>query len=283
MSIIARIMVSAAEGRLTQILMRRFMLMASRVVPISFQFLVEVGCLERPAHAYCIWHAAMLAQRLGYQEISVAEFGVAGGVTLLIAARYAKAIERATGIRIRVYGFDTGEGLPALEGVRDLPYWFRPKQYSMNSERLRAKVANAELIIGNVRDTVTKFFRTAKRPPIAAIFNDLDLFSSTRNALQIFNADNTNFLPRIFMYVDDVCGSPIEMYGPFNGELAAHEIFDREHGNIKIHLNQNLLPLSHLHWRYQIYYVHLFDHPKYSVYVGGGEQRTIEAALQLKS
>lgn len=71
--------------------------------------------------------------------IGVAEFGVAGGVTLMILARYATEIEKATGVRIKVYGFDTGGGLPELEGAEDLPYWFRPSQYSLDVERLRRR------------------------------------------------------------------------------------------------------------------------------------------------
>jgi hypothetical protein len=230
-----------------------------------------------------MWHAAQLAQRLGYRDISVAEFGVAGGVTLMILARYAKEIEKATGVRIKVYGFDTGGGLPELEGAEDLPYWFRPSQYSMDVERLRRRLENAELIIGNVRGTVQDFFTKATRPPLAAVFNDLDLFSSSRDALRILEADSKHFLPRLFMYLDDVGGGPVEMYGPFNGELAANEMFNREHDQVKIHLNQNLLPHSHFPWRYQIYYIHLFDHPRYREYVGGADQSEIESRLKLQN
>jgi len=219
---------------------------------------------------------------LGYKEISVAEFGVAGGVTLLIVCEYAKRIERETGVGIRVFGFDTGQGLPELEGERDLPYWFRPTQYAMDVPKLENKLKNAELILGNVRDTVAIFFSNSKRPPLGVIFNDLDFFSSTRDALKIFDTEPTNFLPRLFMYLDDVIGNPEAMYGPFNGQLLANDEFNKEHPYVKIHLNQNLLPFSYLWWRYQIYYVHVFNHPRYSEYIGGGEQDTIETMLQLK-
>jgi hypothetical protein len=257
MGVLRSAVVALAAGKLVPALVRRLLLTASRIIPLPFGFLVDVGCLERPAHAYCMWHAAQLAQRLGYSGICVAEFGVAGGVTLMILARYAKEIEKATGVRIKVYGFDTGGGLPELEGAEDLPYWFRPSQYSMDVERLlrRLENENAELIIGNVRDTAQDFFTKANRPPLAAVFNDLDLFSSSRDALRILEAGSKNFLPRLFMYLDDVGGGPVEMYGPFNGELAANEMFNREHDHIKIHLNQNLLAHSHLPWltRYIIY------------------------------
>jgi hypothetical protein len=226
-----------------------------------------------------MWNAARLACELGYQEISVAEFGVAGGMTLLLLQRYAKEIEKSLPIRVKVYGFDSGGGLPQLEGPEDLPHWFRPSQYVMNEKLLRDKLDGAELIIGNVKDTVPGFFKGTSRPPLGAIFIDLDFFSSTRDALRMLDADIRNFLPRLFVYLDDVIGGPIQMYGSFNGELAATERFNRAHDRIKIHLNQNLLPVSRFHWRYQVYYAHLFDHPRYADYVGG-ERSEIETQLK---
>lgn len=230
-----------------------------------------------------MWHAAELAKKLGYREISVAEFGVAGGVTLMIVQRYAGEIEKSLGVRIKVYGFDTGGGLPALQGVEDLPYWFRPSQYVMDVDRLTKKLDTAELILGNVRETVLDAFTKTDRPPLGAIFNDLDLFSSSCDALRILDVGSKHLMPRLFLYLDDAVGGATEMYGPFNGELAANQNFNRTHDRIKIHLNQNLLPYSHLLWRYQIYYVHLFDHPRYEDYVGGSEQTLIEAKLRLQA
>jgi len=277
---LGRLIKAIASGDLIQAIVRKVLRILSRIIPIPFGFLVDVACLERPAHAYCMWHAARLAQKLGYREISVAEFGVAGGVTLLIVERYAREIEKSLGVRIKVYGFDTGGGLPALEGAEDLPYWFRPAQYAMDVERLKQRLNTAELIIGNVRDTIGDYF-AVDRPPLAAIFNDLDFFSSSRDALRILEAGSKNLMPRLFMYLDDVVGGSVEMYGPFNGELAANELFNRTHDRIKIHVNRNLLPCSHLPWRHQIYYVHLFDHPRYADYVGGNDQSAIEAKLRL--
>jgi hypothetical protein len=282
MNVLSKVVKALASGKMLYTAVRRTLRAASGIVPLSFGFLVETGSLERPAHAYCMWHAAKLAQELGYREISVAEFGVAGGNTLVIVERYAKQIEHSLGVKIKVYGFDTGGGLPELEGAEDLPYWFLPTQYAMNVEKLRGRLKTAELVIGNVRDTVGDFFTKADRPPLAAIFNDLDFFSSSRDAMRILEADSKNFLPRLFLYLDDVVGSAKEMYGPFNGELAANDWFNSTHDRIKIHLNQNLLPESSLSWRTQIYYIHLFDHLRYNDYVGGSDQSHIESHLQLQ-
>ena len=185
MTILRRFVDAAASGGLTRIAVRRSLRLFGQWGLVPFDLQVETGCLERPAHAYCLWHAADLARRLGYREISAIEFGVAGGVTFLILQRYAQAIEKATGVRIQLYGFDTGAGLPEIEGAADLPYWFRPAQYRMDVEALRRRLSGAELVLGNVRDTVPAFFSGGKRPPLGAIFNDLDLYSSSCDALRI--------------------------------------------------------------------------------------------------
>jgi hypothetical protein len=278
---IRKIVKALASGDLSAQVFRKVLRSASNVAPIPFSLLVETGSLERAPHAYCMWHAARLAKELKYPEISVAEFGVAGGNTLAMIEGYARDIEEALGVKIKVYGFDTGSGLPSVEDFRDLPYWFKPNQYAMDVAKLRARLKTAELILGNVKDTVGNFFITADRPPLGAIFNDLDFFSSSRDALHILDADSRNFLPRVFMYLDDVVGTDKEMYGPFNGELAAIEEFNHTHDKIKIHLNQNLLPIPSVSWKTQIYYIHLFDHPLYNNYVGGSDQTTIESIVKL--
>ena len=84
------------------------------------------------------------------------------------------------------------------------------------------------------------------------------------------------------MYFDDIIGSEIEMYGPFNGQLAAIDDFNNEDNNCKIHLNQNLISMSHIQFRYQIYYAHLFSHPDYERYIGGSQQLDLERELKLR-
>ncbi|MBN8919879.1 MAG: hypothetical protein J0H62_04105, partial [Rhizobiales bacterium] len=161
-----KVLLAAVRGKLIQASLRRLIRWVSKVVPLPFGFLVETGCLERPAHAYCIWHSANLAKSLGYTSIGIAEFGVAAGATLLIIERYAKEVARVTGVDIRVYGFDTGAGLPKLAGVKDLPHWFRANMYTMDVGRLRERLdPRTTLVLGNVTDTVSEFF-DEPRPPL---------------------------------------------------------------------------------------------------------------------
>ena len=64
----------------------------------------------RPPYTWGVLHGAFLAKNLGYQRISVAEFGVAGGQGLIRLENAAALIEEAFELKIDVYGFDTGVG-----------------------------------------------------------------------------------------------------------------------------------------------------------------------------
>ncbi|WP_349367886.1 hypothetical protein [Salinarimonas sp.] len=248
-------------------------------------FLLDSQAVERPHYAYCMLNASVLARKLGLGTISAIEFGVAGGNGLAFMSRFAREVKRATGVAVECYGFDTGRGMPDPKGPQDLPYWFRSSQYKMDEDVLREKVPDATLVIGDVRDTVKSFLEDYKPAPIGVIFNDMDYLSSTSDSFYLFENRNNgieHFLPRIFMYFDDIIGSSVEMYGPFNGQLAAINDFNSRSADAKIHLNQNLLPQAHLRYRYQIYYAHLFDHPRYCEYLGDEQQKTIMSALAFR-
>lgn len=242
---------------------------------------VALNWAQRPSYAYCTYHAADLARRLGIPRISVIEFGVAGGNGLIFLRDFATRVQQALGVEIEVYGFDTGAGLPEVTALEDLPYWFQPSQYRMNVPALQAKLHPAKLVLGNVADTVSGFFTQHNAAPVGAIFNDLDLYTSTRDSLKLFEQDASRFLPRVFMYFDDIVGSELEMYSECNGQLLAISEFNRKQQAVFVGLNQNLLARNDARYRYQIYYAHFLKHPMYRQYVGGDDQKSIEAQLRL--
>ncbi|MDM9628350.1 hypothetical protein QTL95_20860 [Rhizobium sp. S152] len=251
----------------------------------SPQFKLAMQVIERPHYAWCMTRAAELGRALGHKRISAIEFGVAGGNGLAFMCDYAKEVKRMTGVEVVCYGFDTGEGMPAPEGIVDLPYWFAAQQYRMNVEDLRKRIPDGHLVLGNIRDRIGDFLDEHAPPPIGAIFNDTDYWSSTRESFRLFDQAATrpeHFLPRQFMYFDDIMGSEIEMYGPHNGQLKAIEDYNAAQGDVKIHRNQNLLKNTEYSWRWQIYYAHLFRHPDYETYIGGARQEALEGALKLK-
>jgi hypothetical protein len=242
---------------------------------------VALNWAARPSYAYCTYHAADLARRLGIPRISVIEFGVAGGNGLLFLRDFAARVQQATGIEVEVYGFDTGAGLPEVSAPEDLPYWFRTSLYRMDEAALQAKLHPAKLVLGDVADTVSEFFSRHNPSPVGAIFNDLTLYSSTRDSLRLLEQDVSRFLPRLFMYFDDVIGTEIEMYSECNGQLLAISEFNRRQQAVYVGLNQNLLPRNDIDYRYQIYYAHLRSHPLYRRYIAGEDQKSMEAALRL--
>src|SRR6266849_11023426 len=84
-------------------------------------FWENAGALIRPQYAWGTVLAAAQAKALGHEEVSVIEFGVAGGRGLLALQDIAGAVSRVSGIRISIFGFDMGSGLPVPTDERDLP------------------------------------------------------------------------------------------------------------------------------------------------------------------
>jgi hypothetical protein len=241
----------------------------------SYCFRSQLGLIKkRPHYAYCVLHGAKLAKRLGYERISVIEFGVAGGNGLLSLESHAEKIGREIGIEIEVYGFDTGKGLPPdNDDYRNLPYMWRQGFYQMDFERLKEKLHSAKLIIGDVKETVNDFFENYDPAPIAAVMFDMDYYSSTIAAFKIFEADDKKLLPRIHAYFDDI--------GAGLGILAA-ELDGNDYTGVRLAINEfndahtlkKICPQYCLatdkfvdDWKHQIFIFHSFMHNDYNKFV----------------
>ncbi|MCC2682395.1 MAG: uncharacterized protein K0S36_1959 [Nitrosospira multiformis] len=189
---------------------------------------------KRPAYLLGVLTAAEQALKQKVPEISVIEFGVAGGNGLVTLQREAEAVERETGIGIKVYGFDAGpQGLPAFTGdYRDHPDAWKPGDYPMNEPRLRSFLTDrTTFILGNVRDTIPRFFEEFRPPPIGFASFDLDLYSSTYEALQIFRIPDMKMLWQVPLYFDDI---EFLFNHKFAGELLAIDEFNEESSRVKI-------------------------------------------------
>ena len=189
---------------------------------------------KRPTYLMGVLAAAEQAARQKVAEISVIEFGVAGGDGLVALQREAEAVERETGVGIKVYGFDAGpQGLPAFIGdYRDHPDAWQPGDYPMNESALRRRLsARTTLILGNVGDTVPRFFNDFQPPPVGFVSFDLDLYSSTRDALQIFRVPDKKMLWHVPLYFDDI---EFVFNHKFAGELLAIDEFNVECSQVKI-------------------------------------------------
>jgi hypothetical protein len=139
----------------------------------------------------------------------------------------------------------------------------------MDIPALEKRLKKSTLVIGDVKDTVTKFFDEYDPSPVAAIMIDLDFYSSTVHALKIFDEEEKYFLPRVYCYFDDVLGTESELYNDFVGErLAIHE-FNHSHKNKKIcipyHFRKRRVNEP---WHHNIFIYHDFLHGRYNDFVG---------------
>ena len=190
-------------------------------------------------------------------------------------------LEKLFPVKFELYGFDSGEGLPIAKDYRDFPYYFNSRQFAMNVDQLRSHLKRAEIVIGNVKDTCQTFFDKYNPAPIGCIFNDLDYYSSTRDSFNIFSADNRHFLPRVFMYFDDIIGDNTWLPSEFAGELLAVHEFNFNNSTKKIAANRAMPAIyPDQWWVNQIYIYHDFDHRRYNDFVASEEQRSHEAHIR---
>lgn len=219
----------------------------------------------RPYYRHPMLQSARLAAKLGHTRMSAIEFGVAGGNGLADMEHQADLVERETGVRVSVYGFDAGSGMPPPVDYRDMPYMWQEGYFAMDEAALRARLRAAELIIGDVGETVGKFCAEADFPPIGFISFDLDFYSSTMAAFTIFDAGHEQLLPRVACYFDDMVGDVDWAYNEFTGELLAINEFNEAHDDVKIAPVRGLRYTRSQpeQWHEQIFVAHLFSHPDY--------------------
>jgi hypothetical protein len=241
----------------------------------SFELRLDFDAFARPAYAYGMYQAAVLAKRLDLKSVTAIEFGVAGGAGLLEMERLAFEIEKSQNVKFQIYGFDLGKGLPAHSDYRDLPYIWRKGFYEMDEDSLRKKLKSASLIIGDVANTVSSFLETGPSAPIGFISFDLDYYSSTGQALRIFDGQQSKFLPRVFCYFDDIIGDDKQLHCEYVGELLAIREFNenRECQRLcKINGLEVKRPFAS-RWADQMFVLHRFEHPMYGRYIGRQRER----------
>jgi hypothetical protein len=250
---------------------------------LSYEDRLRICAIDRPNYGHCLLEAAKLAARLDCPKISAIEFGCGGGNGLLSAEMHISELEKLFPVKFELYGFDSGGGLPSAKDYRDFPYYFNSGQFKMDVAQLNREIKRATIVIGNVRDTCKTFFEKFNPAPIGCIFNDLDYYSSTIDSFNIFDADNHYFLPRVFMYFDDIIGDNTWLTSEFAGELLAVQEFNLNNYSKKIAVNR-AMPMIYPDqwWVHQIYIYHDFEHPRYNDFVAGAEQRSHEDRIRLQ-
>jgi len=231
---------------------------------IPYTVKIDYDAVSRPPYGYVMQRAAMDAVFLGYPEISIVEFGVAGGNGLIAMEEHAKALEREYNVTFRLFGFDGGKGLPRPADYRDQPYLFSEGDYPMDEAALRARLTRSTLILGDVKETTRSFWDEHEAPPLGAVMFDLDYYSSTMEAFQLFTSPRAKRTPRVPCYFDDLSWSA-HVHDNV-GELRAIDEFNHAQSDMKIvqSLNLDHMRVQPAPWNQQIFVLHDFCHADYA-------------------
>jgi hypothetical protein len=232
----------------------------------TFQKLMrDPMCSRKPAYSWGALQGVALGKVLGMRDVSLIEFGVAAGRGLLTLEYIADRIQEMIDVKIAIYGFDTVSGLTKPQDYRDCPNIFLENQFPMDKEQLERCLRRATLKLGPVKDTVPAFLQSTPAP-VAFVSFDLDLYSSTRDALILFEGKHNYLLPRVFCYFDDINGLT---YSDYNGERLAISEFNDRHTTRKLspaYGLQYFVPeeYKNVEWPTLFYFAHIFDHPLYN-------------------
>jgi hypothetical protein len=236
----------------------------NRFSHMGFEAKLNLGISDfRPYYAHICLNAVKQAKCMGLSGISIIEFGVAGGRGLLQLEEISAQLEHEFGIQIDVYGFDSAIGLPKPLDYRDLPYLWSEALYKMNVDVLSSRLKKSKLFLGSIENTLPTFCEEINNP-IAAIVFDLDFYSSTKSALEVFLVDSSKKLARIMCYFDDIFGDERTMFNEFSGVRLAVREFNEEQTLIKV-CPINTWSCFEKPWMNAVYVAHSFDHPHYTM------------------
>lgn len=232
----------------------------------DFRTKERYGLIPRANYAYGMLRAADNAKYFGYNEVTAIEFGVASGAGLMNLTDVASQITAETGVKFRIFGFDTGAGLPEVSGYKDHPELWNVGDFAMEDRpTLEKKLAGqATIIWGDIAQTIGSFVDTlTARAPVGFVSVDVDIYSGTISALKLFDGDISKYLPAVSMYFDDVT---FFFANNWSGELAAINEFNEAHAERKIDRDRSL-PTGRRHdgypsWYNNMYACHFFDHPR---------------------
>jgi hypothetical protein len=229
----------------------------------SYRSKIAFDLIIRQHHAYGLLQAADRALKLGFSSVSVIEFGVASGAGIMNIRQIASNIQKITGIRFDIYGFDNITGMPPHKDYRDHPDLYREGDYKMNYEQLKKNLnATVKIIQGDIRNNIHAFLQNlSPQAPIGFVSLDVDYYSSAVDALTVFrDSDASKYLDIVYLYVDDIHK---EEHNSRCGELLAIREFNDKHPQRLIEKHAFLETqriFKHARWLRHIYLLHVLDH-----------------------
>jgi hypothetical protein len=228
----------------------------------SFRAKAAFDLVIRCQHAYGLLKSADYAKSLGFKSVTLIEFGVAAGAGLLNICHIAKQVTQCTGVEFRIYGFDTGSGMPPPQGYKDHPDLYASGDFPMNFDALSRKLpTNCKLIVGDIATTLRDFLSAADpASPIGFVSLDVDYYTSTRDALAVFDGQASLYLPRVQIYLDDLEDMS---HNSWCGELLAVHEFNQAHELRKIERHAFLRGyriFKNARWIDHMFQLHVLDH-----------------------
>jgi hypothetical protein len=257
-----RIATAAQPGRAHRALSRVVALPPERSRRIGY-LAVRRNLWHRGHYAYCMVLAAETALRMSLSRVTVIEFGVWYGAGLKNLCEIADFLHQTLGVEFRVWGFDTGVGLPEVADWRDHPELWAGGTLAMPDFAALASElpANCRLVIGDCKDTLGPLLREhgSAEAPIGFVALDVDQYRSSVSALKVFEAEATHLAPVVPVWVDDSYLSVLQT--TFAGEGLAIREFNDAHALRKIEQKVVRTDDHPRLWHHCIWFAHVFDHP----------------------
>ncbi len=228
----------------------------------------------RPHYETILLESCLEAKKLGYEEVSILELGVAGGNGIISLEKYKKKIEKIYDIKINIYGFDTGTGLPNPDDKYDLPFHWKKGDFKIDKNKLERKISS-KIFYGNIRDSIDLFIKENPKN-IISIFFDMDFYSSTKNFLDQLNKIENFLCPRVYCYFDDIF-NPNHWINEHVGEELAIKEFNKSNRDLKIglsldNINDFKFPLAKGH----LFMLNNFNHKDFKKYIGFETEGTLK-------
>jgi hypothetical protein len=234
----------------------------------NYKMRIACDLVVRQQYAFSLLKAAELAMVQGLKSVTAIEFGVAAGAGLVNICDISRNITKLTGVDFKIFGFDSGKGMPPPRDHRDHPEVFSAGSYPLidRSALMRALPHNAKLILGDIQETLPPFVAgLSASSPVGFVVIDVDYYWSAKECLNVFLGAADNYLPWTLVYLDDI---GFESANPWAGELLAVREFNEENEMRKINLFRGLRHkrlFKHTSWFDQVYLLHVLDHGRRNV------------------
>lgn len=175
----------------------------------KFLNLILKGIIPRPHYGLPLLLAAKQAKDLGIKKIKVIELGCEDLHGLIDIENYAADIKNLLEIDMEIIGFTLKDGLPKYKvNNHDRLYRWKPGDFNLKKNNYFNKLNSSKVYFGDIKKTIPKFLKDNKKTftnsPLGLIIFDLDYYTSTRCGLDFLKLNPNNYLPRTYLYFDNI-------------------------------------------------------------------------------